>query len=302
MKARQLGPGAAIGADSARRILSPSRWPLTLFDDARATAIVTTKQEAPELLDELGRLRKLSFAGRAPGGAASFGLDEYDEYYKHLVVFDKSNGAVVAGTRLGLGDEIVDSPGWEALYTARYWEYREGMKEVARRGVEAGRTWVSPLYQKRLWGLALLWKALALLLDRRGAAFLFGVVSLTGYPPESESLVMNYLWRYHRTAAELVGARSPVSLRGYERYAAEHEGVPQDRALRELTSKLNKISLEHPVPVLLRHYVRFGAELGGGFAAEPLEDGAGLRGDKVAALLLTPAGHLRASIERFKSL
>lgn len=93
-------------------------------------------------------------------------------------------------------------------------------------------------------GLALLWKALALYLEAREASYFFGVVSLTGYPEESERLIMNYLWQYHRSEAEQVVPWHPAPIRGYERYTAEHEGVPAEQALRRLASALESISPE----------------------------------------------------------
>ena len=47
------------------------------------------------------------------------------------------------------------------------------MVRVARNGVEIGRTWVRPLHRRGRLGLALLWKALALLLDEEDG-FFFG--------------------------------------------------------------------------------------------------------------------------------
>lgn len=283
-------------------IIPPRRF-LKLFDNARSRALVTSWDEDPEFVERLSRLRSFSFAAGMPGGTPqvnTFGLDGYDEYYKHLVIFDKASGEVVAGTRLGVGREVLEEQGWEALYTARYWLFREGMIDIAHNGVEAGRTWVNPAFQRRLWGLALLWKALALFLETREASYFFGVVSLTGYPEESERLIMNYLWRYHRSEAELVVPWHPAPIRGYERYTAEHEGVPAEQALRRLASALKSISPEYPVPVLLRHYARSGAEIAGRFALEPHSGES--QEDKVAAPLFTAAGRLRASINRFKSL
>jgi hypothetical protein len=37
----------------------------TVFDDTRATAVLTTMTEAPNLVAEVGRLRSLSFAAAA---------------------------------------------------------------------------------------------------------------------------------------------------------------------------------------------------------------------------------------------
>jgi hypothetical protein len=50
------------------------------------------------------------------------------------VVIDTATGAVVAGTRLGFGKEIVEGRGWSALYTARWWAFDDGMVRVTRHG------------------------------------------------------------------------------------------------------------------------------------------------------------------------
>jgi len=268
---------------------------VVLYDDARATAMLATRDEAPGLVEEAGRLRDLSFAGEASTTGERYGLDGYDEYYAQLLVFDKASGTIAAGTRLGLGREIVEDRGWEGFYTAEYWVFGDGMIDVARRGVEVGRTWVHPLHRKRLRGLALLWKALALLLDGRERSFFFGMVSLVGYPEGSRALIMNYLQRYHAAGADLVFPRHPAPLDGYDRYVVEHEGVSADRALRSLKSDLTRIDPAYPIPVLLRHYAKFGTELAGGFAESR-------RANKVSALLLASGDTLREQVDRFGGL
>ncbi|MDP9474240.1 MAG: GNAT family N-acetyltransferase [Actinomycetota bacterium] len=271
-----------------------ARRPLIIFDDARATAVAATRAEAPELVAEVGRLRSLSFANEAEATGEGYGLDEYDDYYRQLVVIDKESGDIMAGTRLGFGNEILATHGWQSLYTAGYWAFGDGMVRTARRGVEIGRTWVHPVHRRGRLGLALLWKALALLLDEEDG-FFFGMVSLTGYPERSRDLILNYLRRYHGTEKDLVSPRYPAQIRGCGRYAAEHEGICAEEALRRLGFELKRSSPDYRMPALLRHYARFGAELAGGFAGSRREN-------KVSALLLAPVARLRGPMGRFGSL
>lgn len=276
-----------------RKVLLSCR-PLTVFDDARATAVVASRAEAPELVAEVGRMRNLAFADEAEATGESYGLDAFDDYYRQLVVIDKGSGDIIAGTRLGFGGEILQAHGWQALYTAGYWFFGEGMVRVARGGVEIGRTWVHPLHRKGRLGLALLWKALALLLGEEDG-FFFGMVSLTGYPERSSDLISNYLRHYHRAEEELASPRYPAPIRGYARYVAGHEGISADEALRVTRAELKRIDPDHQMPVLLRHYARFGAELAGGLAE-------GRRRNKVSALLMAPAARLRNPMGRLGSL
>jgi putative hemolysin len=268
----------------------------TVYDDARATALVVTRAGAPALVEEVGRLRSLAFADEAEATGERYGLDEYDDYCRQLVILDKASGEVAAGTRLAFGDEVLsEGRGSEAFYAARYWAIDAGMVEVARRGVEVGRTWVHPAHRKGFRGLALLWKALAMIVAARGGrSFLFGTVSLTGYPERSRALVANYLRSYHRRGRDLVRPWHPASSHGYERYAAEHAGLSAAEALGRLRCELVQLDPAHPVPVLLRHYARFGAELAGELAEDRWAD-------KMSALLLAPAARLGASTRRLAS-
>lgn len=270
------------------------RLPRIVFDDARATAVAATRAEAPELVEEVGRIRGLAFADEARTTGGSYHLDEYDDYYRQLVVIDKASGDITAGTRLGFGHEILNDRGWRSFYTARYWSFGEGMIRVAGDGVEIGRTWVHPLHRRGRRGLALLWKALAMLLEDE-AGFFFGMVSLTGYPEGARDRILSYLLRYHAVEQDLVFPRNPARVRGYGRYAAGHEGISADDALRRLEAELKQTSPDHRMPVLLKHYARFGAELAGGLAESRRED-------KVSALLLAPVARLRGPMERFGSL
>ena len=58
---------------------------------------------------------------------------------------------------------------------------------------------------------------------------------------------------------------------------------------------MKRISPDHGMSVLLRHYVRFGAELAGGFAGSRREN-------KVSAMLMAPVARLRDPMGRFGSL
>lgn len=67
---------------------------------------------------EIGRLRSLSFAEEAEATGEDYGLDEYGDCYRQPVVIDKASCDIMVVTRLGFGDEILATRGWQSLYTA----------------------------------------------------------------------------------------------------------------------------------------------------------------------------------------
>ena len=68
-------------------------------------------------LQEIGRLRELTFRAAGEGTGGSSDVDLFDAYYLHLFVWDASAQAIVGAYRLGLADEIVARYGKRGLYT-----------------------------------------------------------------------------------------------------------------------------------------------------------------------------------------
>ena len=76
---------------------------------ARATAI-------PIILNEIGRLREITFREVGEGTGKKLDLDEFDLYYQQLFIWDKAEKKIVGGYRLGQGDEIFKKYGVEGFY------------------------------------------------------------------------------------------------------------------------------------------------------------------------------------------
>ena len=84
--------------------MPPARRLPIAFDD-RATAVVAPREETPELAAEVVRPREPPFSGGVEETGESYGLDEYDEGYRLLVVIDEASADVAAGMGLEFGKE-----------------------------------------------------------------------------------------------------------------------------------------------------------------------------------------------------
>lgn len=272
-------------------MIDPDSVPLVLYEDSRARAIVTSLAADPDMAAVIEDGRRATFGAAQ---AAPDAFDEYDSYCRHVLVTDPADRPI-AGMRLGVGQEIVQPRGHGAFFTAQYWEFHEGMIELARDGVELGRLWVHPDFQRDVWSMALLWKAVAVFHDHLAFGSLFGTVSLVDYPTAATLLILDYLRCYHPGGDDLVSPRLGIDGMDSSNYARDHRDVPQKVAFRALVKELKGIAPEHPLPVLLRHYIRLGMTMPG-FASDPGDP------SKVMILIVMQSDAMARHKDRFKSI
>ena len=119
-------------------------------------------QDSP-VMNELGRVRELSFRSVGEGSGKRRDLDEYDTYYMHLILWDAEDEEIAGAYRLGNAAEIVGNLGTGGLYSSTIYSYQDAMTPYFQQGLELGRSFVQPRY----WGrrsLDYLWYGIGALL------------------------------------------------------------------------------------------------------------------------------------------
>jgi hypothetical protein len=123
---RRVHPLAHCGvpADCAAEVarLPPGQ----LLIDSGENAVYCAEADAiPHLLDEIGRLRELTFRAAGEGTGRARDLDSFDEHYEHLFIWNRKREEVVGAYRVGRMDEIRKRAGRGGLYTAGLFHYRD---------------------------------------------------------------------------------------------------------------------------------------------------------------------------------
>ena len=190
--------------------------------------LLTTAQDSPRTLAEIGRLREIAFRSVGEGTGRSRDLDGFDKSYLHLMVWNSAAREIAGAYRLRLTG---DSP--SELYTATLFQY--GPEFLRRLGpaIELGRSFIRVEYQKSFAPLLLLWKGIGRIVARNpGYKTLFGPVSISNqYQSISRELMIEFLEKREMLTdlAELVRPRKRA------RAAARRDGgvLPESRgALR----------------------------------------------------------------------
>jgi putative hemolysin len=228
-------------------------------------------RQIPSLLQEIGRLREVSFRAAGEGTGRALDLDLFDEYYEHLFLWNPATREVVGAYRLGDADRICARFGKRGLYTSTLFEFREPLLELLNPALELGRSFVRAEYQKSFAALLMLWKGIGEYVARNPRyGVLFGAVSISSdYGVLSREMLVEYLRRhsYELRLAHLVRARRPFRHRhGVRALGTELAALGDIETLSGLLSDLEPDG--KGVPILLRQYLKLGGRLLG-FNVDP---------------------------------
>jgi hypothetical protein len=231
------------------------------------------------VLQEIGRLREITFRAVGEGTGRSADLDAFDPHYLHLFVWDREASRIAGAYRLGLTDEIVPRSGLAGLYT--YTLFKFGRRLLGRLGpaIELGRSFVVGDYQRSYAPLLLLWKGIGRFAAARPRyRRLFGAVSISDeYDSTTKEMLMSFL-RLHcldESLAAMLRPRNPPrgAIRRRPRFgvlqdrdllsAVVHDINDVDELVREIESDAKGI------PILLRQYLKLNARLLG-FNIDPV--------------------------------
>ncbi len=221
---------------------------------------IARSSQVPNVMQEIGRLRELTFRAAGEGTGKSSDIDAFDGFYRHLFIWNREKGEIAGAYRLGLVDEILERYGAAGLYTTTLFRFRpEFFSRVGRSGVEMGRSFVRPEYQKAYVPLLLLWRGIATFVHRNPRYHvLFGPASISNdYQRTSRALLAQYLSTkaLDRDLASHVEPRTPF--RDKERWSEMEIAGFDD--LQETLLAIE--SGQRGVPVLLRQYLNIGGRI-----------------------------------------
>lgn len=153
----------------------------------------------PNILNEIGRLREVTFRAVGEGTNRSIDLDEYDLYYSHLFIWDNDTDRIVGAYRVGKGKEIIDRYSVKGFYINSLFKIRKPILPVLYESIELGRSFIVVDYQRKPLPLFLLWKGiLYFLIKNPEYRYLIGPVTISGkYTDVSKELIMKFILRNH---------------------------------------------------------------------------------------------------------
>lgn len=235
-----------------------------LFRNGNYEVFFNTYAEIPSIMREIGRQRELTFRKIGEGSNLPFDLDEYDEHYHHLFLWDSEAEKLVGAYRMALGSEVMKKHGLDGFYTSSLFEFDPELRPFFRKVIEMGRAYISTDYQQKPLPLFLLWRGIVhVCLRNPEHKFLMGGVSISDKFSEfSKSLMIEFMRSnyYDSAVAQYIHPKHEFKVKLKER--DKHlffEGVESD--LNKLDKIIDDLEPEMRLPVLIKKYIKQNAKV-----------------------------------------
>lgn len=183
---------------------------------------IITAHDSPKIMQEIGRLRELTFRAAGGGTGKPVDIDDFDtmeDPYKQLIVWDPDQEEILGGYRFHLCDKEKTDCSKAGLATERLFHFSDKFKkEYIPDLIELGRSFVQPGYQttsslgKGLYALDNLWDGLGtLVIDYPEKQFFFGKVTMyQNYNQRARNLILYFLEKHFPDTEQLVYPKIPL--------------------------------------------------------------------------------------------
>lgn len=175
--------------------------------------LLADAQHSPFLLRELGRVREISFRAIGGGTGNSQDNDLYDNYYRHLILWDDEHLEIVGAYRIGECQDIIADKGKKGLYTYNLCNFNEHFEDYCDSSIELGRSFIQPKY----WGsraLDNLWQGVgAYLAHNPKIRYTYGTVTINANTPQKAVAALVYFYSHHFSCStNMMKAKTPYVL------------------------------------------------------------------------------------------
>ncbi len=236
-----------------------------LFTIKNYSVFCVPSSRIPDTMNELGRLREITFREVGEGTNQSTDIDEFDLYYNQLIIWDNDGQQIVGGYRIGKGHEIYDQFGIKGFYTQSLFKMKKGFEETLKQSLELGRSFIVKDYQRKPLPLFLLWKGiLYFLLKNPEYRFLIGPVSISNtYSGISKELIIRYImanyFDYKRAAFVKPRNRFKVTTDDENLNVALENMTPDLHSLDKFIGDIDQYN--SGLPILLKKYLGLNAKI-----------------------------------------
>jgi putative hemolysin len=218
----------------------------------------------PNIIQELGRLREITFRTVGEGTNKESDLDPYDIYYNHLIIWDNLKNQIAGAYRIGKGKDILNQYGKKGFYISSLFKIKNDFDKILESSFELGRSFIIKDYQRHILVLFLLWKGILwYLMKNPDYKYLIGPVSISNdYSIKSKSLIVQFINRNHFDfkLSTYVNPRKKfkISKRLVKRNNMILKGVDN---IKTLDLYLNEFQPNLSIPVLLKKYLQVNGKI-----------------------------------------
>ncbi len=233
---------------------------------------IITAEDSPHVMEEIGRLREVTFREAGGGTGKATDIDDYDlgeNAFKQMIVWDPREKAIIGGYRFIHCKNVRVKEGKVFSPTSNLFEYSEKfIKEYLPYTIELGRSFVQPDYQptynlrKGMYALDNLWDGIgALIIENPDVKYLFGKVTM--YPhfdSFARDMILYFLHKYFPDPERLIYPRKPLEITTDEKILSSiFIGDNYKEDYKMLVQRVRKLGLN--VPPLVNAYMNLSSSM-----------------------------------------
>ena len=222
---------------------------------------------SPVLMNEVGRVREITFRHAGGGTGHSIDIDNFDtdpeDPQRQLIVWDPENKELVGGYRFYFPQKGCQFCDINKLASSLYFHFSEKfLTKYYPHMMELGRSFVHPDYQSRtrgrksLFALDNLWDGLgAIILDNHHLKYLFGKVTMyTHFNRNARNMILYFLKNHFADPDNLVIPKEPAQIDLHEdemKLLFRSKGYKEN--YRTLSAEVRKLG--ETIPPLINAYM-----------------------------------------------
>lgn len=226
---------------------------------------IITHHDSPNTMQEIGRLREVTFRHAGGGTGLAVDIDDFDicaHPYKQLLVWDPVDHEIVGAYRYILCKDAEYVNGKVLLATTELFDFSEEFyKTYLPFTIELGRSFIQPMYQpseqfrKGLFSLDNLWDGLgAIVVDNPEMKYYYGKVTMyTDFNVTARDYILSFMKYYFPDPQKLV---TPIHGIDINTDVSAFLNEIKDKPYKEGQTILNKLvrSLGENIPPMVNAY------------------------------------------------
>jgi putative hemolysin len=236
-----------------------------LLQSKNYEVFLVTADKIPNILHEIGRLREITFREVGEGTNEAIDLDQCDNYYHHMFLWDEENQVIAGAYRMGLGSEIFPKYGISGFYLNDLFRFEPELNTMMSQSIEMGRAFIIKEYQQKPMPLFLLWKGIVhTTLRYPEHKYLIGGVSISNQFTEfSKSLMIEFMKShyYDPYVAQYIHPKKEfkVKLKDADKDFVFNETEADLNKFDKIIDEIEPGSLR--LPVLIKKYIKQNARV-----------------------------------------
>ena len=236
-----------------------------LLQSKNYEVFLTPAEEIPNTLQEIGRLREITFRAIGEGTNEATDIDKFDRYYYHMFLWDTAAKKMAGAYRMGLGAKIYKEYGINGFYLQDLFRFEPELHKMMSQSIEMGRAFIIKEYQQKPMPLFLLWRGIVhTTLRFPEHKYLIGGVSISNqFSNFSKSLMIEFMKShyYDPYVAQYIHPKKEfkVKLTDADKEFVFDESKADLNKFDRLIAEVEPGSLR--LPVLIKKYIKQNAKV-----------------------------------------